>query len=174
MAAWHGRHRFCANCGAPSRAVDGGWKRVCGGCQAEHFPRTDPVVIMLAVHQDRCLVARNPNWPERMFSALAGFVEPGETIEEACARELHEEAGLTATGVRYLCSQPWPYPSSLMVGLIAEVASDVVTPDVTEVQEHHWLTRAEVRAVLAGDHADIRPVSKLAIARTLLDAWVEA
>ena len=173
MFEWRRRHRFCANCGAPTRSADGGWKRMCETCQAEHFPRTDPVVIMLAVHDGRCLVGRNPNWPETMFSALAGFVEPGETLEEACARELKEEAGLTATAVRYVSSQPWPWPSSLMIGLIAEVADDHVTPDLAEVAAHHWLTRDDVRAILADANPEIRAPSKVAIARSLLETWIQ-
>lgn len=169
---WRARRRFCSDCGAPNRTADGGWKRVCTVCGAEHFPRTDPVVIMLATHDGRCLLGRQEKWPRRMFSALAGFVEPGESIEEACVRELKEEAGLTATSVRYHSSQPWPYPSSLMIGLIAQVTGDVVTPDPVEVHEHHWLTKDQVRAVLAGDHPAIRPPSPIAIARGLLEGWV--
>lgn len=169
---WRARHRFCAACGAPTEQADAGWKRRCPVCQAEHFPRTDPVVIMLAVHGGRCLLGRQERWPRRMFSALAGFVEPGESIEEACARELKEEAGLTALSVRYHSSQPWPYPSSLMIGLIAEVSDDKVTPDPVEVHEHHWLTKDEARAMLAGDHPVIRAPSPVAIARSLVEAWV--
>jgi len=170
---WRERHLFCARCGSPSEAAEAGWKRRCASCGAEHFPRTDPVVIMLAVHEGRCLVARQEHWPAKMFSALAGFVEPGESLEEACARELKEEAGLDCTAVRYHSSQPWPYPSSLMIGLIAEVAGDVVTPDPVEVHEHHWLTKDEARAVLAGEHPAIRKTSEIAIAHYLLKAWAE-
>src|SRR5690606_15242613 len=126
------------------------WKRVCPACRAEHFPRTDPVAIMLATHGERCLLGRQAAWPPGMFSALAGFVEPGESIEEACARELMEEAGLTATTVRYHSTQPWPYPSSLMIGLIAEVDSDEAAPDQTELEAVRWFTKAEARALLAG------------------------
>ncbi len=173
LFAWRERHRFCANCGAATESAEAGWKRRCAACNAEHFPRTDPVVIMLATYQDRCLVGRQERWPARMFSALAGFVEPGESIEEACARELKEEAGLTAVSVRYHSSQPWPYPSSLMIGLIAEVTGDQVVPDPVEVHEHHWLTRDEARAVIAGTHPLIRKTSPVAIAHSLLSAWAE-
>lgn len=128
MFEWRGRHSNCANCGQPSQAKDGGWKRQCASCNAEHFPRTDPVVIMLAYHGDRCMLGRQEAWPAGMFSALAGFLEPGESIEEACARELAEEAGLRTLNVRYHSSQPWPYPSSLMIGLIAEVEDDEGAP----------------------------------------------
>jgi NAD+ diphosphatase len=169
---WRSRRGFCSVCGARNAPADGGWKQVCTACAAEHFPRTDPVVIMLAVHDGRCLLGRQERWPRRMFSALAGFVEPGETIEEACARELREEAGLNATSVRYHSSQPWPFPSSLMIGLIAEVDGDAVTPDPVELHDHHWLTKDEARAMLAGDHPDIRAISPVAIARTLVEGWV--
>ncbi|HYD44472.1 MAG TPA: NAD(+) diphosphatase, partial [Phenylobacterium sp.] len=110
MFEWRRKHRHCANCGEPSDVVEGGWKRVCPACHAEHFPRTDPVAIMLAVHGEKALLGRQAAWPKGMFSALAGFIEPGESIEEGCARELYEEAGLRATRVRYHSTQPWPYP----------------------------------------------------------------
>src|SRR5436190_11862044 len=146
---WRARHRFCAACGQESQIADAGWKRLCPACRAEHFPRTDPVVIMLAVHEDRCLMGRQAIWPPKMFSALAGFLEPGETIEEACARELQEEAGLRAVDVRYHSSQPWPFPSTLMIGLIAQVDSGEAAPDQTELEEVRWFTKAQIRAVLA-------------------------
>jgi NAD+ diphosphatase len=169
---WRTRHRFCAACGQPSETADGGWKRVCPACRTEHFPRTDPVVIMLAVHKDRCLMGRQAAWPQGMFSALAGFLEPGETIEEACARELFEEAGLRAVDVRYHSSQPWPFPTTLMIGLIAQVDSDEAAPDQTELEAVRWFTKAQARAVLAGENPDVRAPSPMAIARTLLEAWV--
>src|SRR5580698_5938657 len=150
MFEWRRRHRHCANCGQPSQPKDGGWKRICPSCKAEHFPRTDPVVIMLAWKGDRCLLGRQAAWPKGTYSALAGFLEPGESIEEACARELMEEAGLRATSVAYHSTQPWPYPGSLMIGLIAEVENDDAAPDQTELEEVRWFTRAEARDLIAG------------------------
>ncbi|MFN3512101.1 MAG: NAD(+) diphosphatase [Phenylobacterium sp.] len=173
MFEWRRRHRHCAACGEPTQVVDGGWKRVCPACKAEHFPRTDPVVIMLAVHGDRCMLGRQEAWPKGMFSALAGFLEPGESIEEACARELEEEAGLKTLSVRYHSTQPWPYPSSLMIGLIAEVESDEATPDQTELSEVRWFTRAEARQVLAGGYDGVMAPGPLAIAHQLLKSWAE-
>jgi NAD+ diphosphatase len=167
---WQNRHRFCSACGHRSDPADAGWKRICPSCRAEHFPRTDPVVIMLPVHGDRCLLGRNAAWPPNRFSALAGFLEPGESLEEACARELKEEAGLETLSVAYHSSQPWPYPSSLMVGLIAEVSSEQATPDQTELAEVRWLGRDEARAVLAGGH-EIHTPPPLAIAHQLLRTW---
>ena len=168
---WRARHGFCAACGARSRQTSGGWKRVCDACSTEHFPRVDPVVIMLATHGDRCLMGRQAAWPKGSMSALAGFLEPGESIEEACARELTEEAGLTATRVTYHSSQPWPFPSSLMIGLFAEVEDDQAAPDQTELEEVRWFTRDEIRTVLAGAHPEIRAPNRYAIARSLLEAW---
>jgi NAD+ diphosphatase len=173
MFEWRRRHRHCANCGQPSQAVDGGWKRRCPACEVEHFPRTDPVVIMLPYHGERCMLGRQETWPKGMFSALAGFLEPGESIEEACARELNEEAGLRATKVRYHSTQPWPYPSSLMIGLIAEVEDDEGTPDQTELSEVRWFTRDEARQLIAGQIEGASAPQRMAIAHQLIKAWVE-
>lgn len=171
---WRRRHGFCAACGTETRDSGGGWRRACPACRAEHFPRVDPVVIMLPTHQDRCLLGRQASWPAGRMSALAGFLEPGESIEEACAREVEEEAGLEVTAVRYHSSQPWPFPSQLMIGLICDVSHDRAAPDQTELEAVAWLTREEARAVLAGTHAEVLPPPPIAIARTLLQAWVDA
>jgi len=171
---WRRRHRFCPACGAASAVAEGGWKRVCPACETQHFPRTDPVVIMLPVKGERCLVGRQSVWPKLMFSALAGFLEPGETIEEACARELWEEARLKTLKVTYHSTQPWPYPSSLMIGLIAEVENDDAVADDVELEEVRWLTREEARAMVAGDLADAKAPGALAIAHQLIKAWAEA
>ncbi|WP_380874908.1 NADH pyrophosphatase [Sphingomonas sp. DBB INV C78] len=170
---WHSRHRFCANCGSATVTFRAGWARRCGGCGAEHFPRTDPVVIMLAEYQGRVLIGRQPRFPAGRYSALAGFIEVGESIEEAVARELFEEAGVRATGVRYLASQPWPFPSSLMMACIAPVESDAVTLDDNELEHAMWVDRDQVMAALAGDPAApfIAP-PPYAIAHTLFSRWV--
>lgn len=173
MFEWRRKHSNCANCGELSHAKDGGWKRQCAACNAEHFPRTDPVVIMLAYHGDRCMLGRQEAWPPGMFSALAGFLEPGESIEEACARELGEEAGLRTREVRYHSSQPWPYPSSLMIGLIAEVEDDEGTPDQTELSEVRWYTRDEAKQLLKGQIEGLFAPPPLAIAHQLIKAWAE-
>lgn len=174
---WRRRHGFCAACGTESETACGGWKRICPACGTEHFPRVDPVTIMLPVYRGGaepiCLLGRQTAWPEGRMSALAGFLEPGETIEEACAREIEEEAGLTVTAVRYHSSQPWPFPSQLMIGLIAEVDSDDARPDQTELEAVAWLTRSEAADVLAGRHPAIKAPPPIAIARTLLQAWVD-
>jgi NAD+ diphosphatase len=170
---WARRHRHCSVCGAAVVAADAGWKRACPTCTAEHFPRTDPVVIMLAVHGDQCLLGRQSRFPKGMWSALAGFLEPGETIEDACARELKEEAGLTATSVAYRFSQPWPYPASLMIGLEAEVSDTEATPDQTELEAVRWFSREEARALLAGEVKGAFAPPPLAIAHHLLKAWAE-
>ena len=173
MFEWRRKHRHCAACGQPSEVADAGWKRLCPACKTQHFPRTDPVVIMLAVKGERCLVGRQAAWPKKMYSALAGFLEPGESIEEACARELWEEAKLKTVRVRYHSTQPWPYPSSLMIGLIAEVENDDATPDMIELDEVRWFTREETRAMLRGEVADANAPGALAIAHSLIRAWSE-
>jgi NAD+ diphosphatase len=171
---WRARHRFCSVCGQASETKDGGWKRICPACKSEHFPRTDPVTIMLPVLGERCLLGRQAAWPAGRMSALAGFLEPGEAIEEACARELKEEAGLVATRVTYHSSQPWPYPSSLMIGLIAEVESEDTQPDGNELEAVRWFSRDEIRAMLADGQFDgIAPPPPLAIAHQLLRAWAD-
>ena len=175
LANWHGRHGHCSVCGQPTDVVRGGWSRRCPACGAEHFPRSDPVVIMLAEHDGRVLLGRQPHYPPGRFSALAGFVEPGETIEAAVAREIMEEAGIAVADVRYVASQPWPFPSSLMIGCRARALSDALTVDFTELDEARWFTRDEVAAALAGDAAAaFLPPPRYAIARTLLEDWLAA
>ena len=178
LVDWHARHRFCANCGATTAIFRAGWGRLCPACTAEHFPRTDPVAIMLAEHGEgadaRVLVGRQPMFPPGRYSALAGFIEVGESIEEAVARELHEEAGVTATAIRYIASQPWPFPSQLMIACIARVADDVVTLDMAELEDAKWVGRDDVRAALAEDEAaPFLPPPAYAIANTLFRAWLE-
>jgi NAD+ diphosphatase len=168
---WRRRHRFCSACGNPSRQVDGGWRRVCPVCGTAHFPRVDPCVIMLPVIDGKCLVGRQAAWAEGRYSALAGFVEPGESIEEACAREVKEEAGLTVTAVRYHSSQPWPYPANLMLGLIAEVSDDAAAPDLTELEAVQWLTREQARAMIEGRLDGVTAPPPLAIAYHLIHDW---
>jgi NAD+ diphosphatase len=173
LANWHTRHRHCSVCGQATEVVRGGWSRRCPGCGGEHFPRSDPVVIMLAEHDGRLLLGRQPHYPPARFSALAGFVEPGETIEAAVARELMEEAGIAVRDVRYVASQPWPFPSSLMIGCRAQALGDRLTIDFTELDDARWFTRAEVEAALAGDPgAPFLPPPRWAIARTLLEDWL--
>ncbi|MFQ3596510.1 MAG: NAD(+) diphosphatase, partial [Sphingomonadaceae bacterium] len=167
---WHQRHGFCANCGAPTRMVKAGYGRACDSCGAEHFPRVDPVVIMLAEKDDMVLVGRQPGFPAGFYSALAGFVEPGESLEEAVARELWEEAGLRVTNVRYVASQPWPFPSSLMIGAIATARSHELRLDETEIEAARWADREEVRAALRGA-GPWRAPPPLAIAHALLAQW---
>ena len=172
---WHARHGFCANSGHPTVVVRAGWGRHCAGCGADHFPRVDPVAIMLAEHDGRILVGRQPQYPPGRYSALAGFIEPGESIEDAVARELWEEAGVHVTAVRYLASQPWPFPSSLMIGCIASVADDALTIDRTEIEDAFWVDAREVADALAETPgARFLPPPHYAIARDLLEAWVAA
>jgi NAD+ diphosphatase len=171
---WHGRHRFCANCGTETAMFRAGWGRHCPNCRTEHFPRVDPVVIMIAEHDGRALLGRQPAWPQGRYSALAGFLEPGESIEEAVRREIGEEAGVPTGAVRYVASQPWPFPSSLMIACVADALDDAITVDRTELEDARWFTRDEVLAALADEAGAgfVAPPS-YAIARTLLQAWAQ-
>ena len=169
----HQRHGFCAACGGATKPQKGGWARACDACAAEHFPRVDPVVIMLAVHQGRILLGRQHRFPAGQYSALAGFVEPGECLEDAVARELWEEAGIRVRDVRYVASQPWPFPSSLMVGCIAQCDDPALTLDETEIEHAFWAERSDVVAALESpDTAPFKLPSPIAIAHHLIAAWV--
>jgi NAD+ diphosphatase len=151
---WHDRHRFCARCGAASVVASGGWVRHCPECKAHHFPRVDPVVIMLAVRGERCLLGRGHRRPGARFSCLAGFMEPGETPEEAVRREVFEESGIRVGRVKYLASQPWPFPSSLMMGFLGEALTEEITIDPEELAEVRWFERDEVRAMVERSRSD--------------------
>jgi NAD+ diphosphatase len=174
LANWHRRHGHCSVCGHVTEPNRGGWSRICASCGAEHYPRVDPVVIMLAEHEGRLLLGRQPHYPPGRYSALAGFVEPGESIEAAVARELKEEAGISVRNVRYIASQPWPFPSSLMIGAHAEAIDNSLTVDTNELDDARWFTCQEVKDAIAGDlSAPFQAPPRWAIARTLLEAWVD-
>jgi NAD+ diphosphatase len=170
---WHASHGHCAKCGGRVGVVDAGWKTQCPECGTEHFPRTDPVAIMLAVKDGKCLIGRQAMWPAGFMSCLAGFCEPGETIEQAAARELFEEAGITCdpASAEYIACQPWPFPSSLMVGLILEAENFEITLDKDEIDEARWITRAEAREIISGQHAELLCPPKMAIAHHILKTW---
>lgn len=170
---WHSRHGFCPGCGERTHPKDGGWSRRCGSCAAEHFPRTDPVVIMLVHDAERCLLGRQGSWPRPFFSALAGFVEAGETLEEAVRREVDEETGIRVDTVRYHASQPWPFPASLMLGCMAQATSREIQLDRHELEEADWFTRDEVVAALAGPTARLAVPPAMAIAHHLIRAWAD-
>jgi NAD+ diphosphatase len=171
---WHGRHRFCATCGQPTAVVQGGWRRDCPACRAEHFPRTDPVVIMLAMSGDRCLLGRQSRFAPGMWSCLAGFVEPGESIEQAVRRETQEESGIVCGRVTYFASQPWPFPMSLMIGCHAEALSVDITVDRSELEDARWFSRDEVATMLLRRHRNgLTTPPPVAIAHHIIRAWVE-
>lgn len=175
LSRWHSHHCYCAKCGALTEVVRGGWSRQCPACSAEHFPRVDPVVIMIAEHEDRLLLGRQPQYPPGRYSALAGFVEVGETIEAAVARELLEEAGIEVRDVTYVASQPWPFPSSLMIGCSAKAESGELNIDTAELDDARWFSRGEIAAALAdAPDASFEPPPRAAIARTLLERWLSA
>lgn len=174
LLAWHASHGFCGKCGHATEVRAGGYKRHCPACGTEHFPRTDPVAIMLAVTRERCLLGRGKHFPPGMYSALAGFIEPGETIEAAVRRETLEEAGIRLGRVVYHASQPWPFPYSLMIGCFGEALNEDISPDVTELEDVRWFTRDEVFAAMEKRHADgifIPPGG--AIAHHLIRFWAE-
>ncbi|QBF33491.1 NAD(+) diphosphatase [Thalassococcus sp. S3] len=172
VLGWHQTHRFCARCGAASEMSQGGWQRTCPDCGAHHFPRTDPVVIMLITHGHSVLMGRSPGWPDGMYSLLAGFVEPGETLEAAVRREVLEEAGVPVGAVRYLASQPWPFPSSLMFGCAGEALDREITIDPVEIEDAMWVSRDEMMEAFAGQHPVLKPARKGAIAHFLLQNWL--
>lgn len=172
LYAWHDSHRFCARCGAASGMILHGWQRSCAACGGQHFPRTDPVVIMLIERGNSVLLGRSPGWPEGFFSLLAGFVEPGETIEAAVRRETFEEAGIKVGAVSYLASQPWPFPASLMIGCRGMAQSGEITIDPAEIAEAQWFTREDVMQAFAGEHAFLAPARAGAIAHFLLRNWL--
>jgi NAD+ diphosphatase len=172
LVQWHRSHAFCATCGARSTPAQGGWQRVCPACGAQHFPRTDPVVIMLVTHGNSVLLGRSPGWPEGMFSLLAGFVEPGETIEAAVRREVAEETAVTCGAVSYLASQPWPFPASLMIGARTEASSRDIQVDPEELEAALWVTREELMQAFAGLHPTIRPSRRGSIAHFILRNWL--
>jgi len=168
---WHRSHRFCAACGAESQMSMGGWERHCPACGAKHFPRTDPVVIMLVAQGNRLLLGRSHGWPEGMYSALAGFVEPGETPEAAVAREVLEETGITVHDIRYLGAQPWPFPNSLMLGYLAQARDDQIMLD-DELEDALWISREDLLAVLSGERMHPKPARKGSIAYAMIRHWL--
>lgn len=171
---WRKRHVYCGACGGKSEDTEAGWKRICPDCETEHFPRIDPVAIMLVVKDDKCLLGRQAVWPAGMWSCLAGFVEPGESIEQAAARETLEEAGIRTTGkAEYLFCQPWPFPSSLMIGLIVEAASDEITVDPNELETARWFSRDELAAIMAGEHPEVVRPRPIAVAHHVMQAWLD-
>ncbi|GJD36510.1 NAD(+) diphosphatase [Methylobacterium aerolatum] len=174
MLDWHGRHRFCAQCGTATAAKAGGFRRECPSCSAHHFPRVDPVVIMLVRRGDRCLLGRGPHFRPHMFSCLAGFLEPGETIEGAVRREVFEETRIRVGAVSYRTSQPWPFPSSLMLGCVAEALDEDIVTDPAELEDARWFDRAAVAGMLAGTHPEgIQSPPPMAIAHFLMREFVE-
>ncbi|WP_121064595.1 NAD(+) diphosphatase [Chachezhania antarctica] len=172
VISWHEIHPFCARCGAASDITHGGWQRICPACGGHHFPRTDPVVIMLILDGEDVLLGRAPSWPDGMYSLLAGFVEPGETLEAAVRREVFEESGVEVGEVGYLSSQPWPFPASLMFGCVGHAKSREIKIDEVELSDARWVSRSEMVEVFAGQHPDIRPPRHGAIAQFLLKNWV--
>jgi NAD+ diphosphatase len=175
LVNWHQRHGYCANCGTRTRMTQGGWKRDCPNCKAEHFPRTDPVVIMLVTSGDKVLMGRQKQFPPGMYSCLAGFVEAAETIEDAVRREIFEESGIRCIDVNYYMTQPWPYPSSLMIGCTARATNEDIIVDHSELEDARWFDRTEATLMLRRQHPDgLAGPHPFAIAHHLLGRWVQA
>lgn len=172
LISWHASHGFCAACGVATHPSQAGWQRHCPACHAAHFPRTDPVVIMLIIHDNSLLLGRNANWPEGMFSCLAGFIEPGETIEAAVRREVFEETGIRVGDVQYLASQPWPFPANLMIGCVGEALNTDITLDPNELEAALWVTREVMLDAMSGTHPVIKPARKGSIAQFLIANWL--
>lgn len=173
LTAWHTTHGFCARCGEATDMDMAGWQRTCPSCKAHHFPRTDPVVIMLITHGNSVLMGRSPHWPEGMYSLLAGFMEPGETLEAAVRREVVEEAGVVVGDVGYLASQPWPFPASLMIGCWGQATSTEIAVDPTEIEDALWVSREDMADIVAGRHPDMHAARPGSIARFLIERWLE-
>jgi NAD+ diphosphatase len=174
LLGWHVRHRFCPNCGAATALTQGGWRRDCPSCHAEHFPRTDPVVIMLAIAGERCVLGRSRRFAPSMWSCLAGFTEPGETIEEAVRREVAEEVGIPCGRVSYFASQPWPFPSSIMIGCHAEALSDTIVIDREELEDARWFDREELVLMLNRAHPHgLTTPPPVAIAHHIIRSYIE-
>ncbi len=173
MVNWHQRHGYCANCGTRTAMKEGGWKRDCPACKAEHFPRTDPVVIVLVTSGDKVLLGRQKHFLPGMYSCLAGFVEAAETIEDAVRREIFEESGIRCTDIRYYMTQPWPYPSSLMIGCTARALNEDIVIDRTELEDARWFERAEATLMIRREHPQgLAGPHPFAIAHHLLGRWV--
>jgi len=174
LLGWHGRHGFCANCGAKTRMMEGGYKRHCTACGADHFPRVDPVALVLVIHDGKCLLARGPEWPEGLYSALAGFVEPGETVEQAAIREVYEETGVSIADVRIVVNQPWPWASSLMIGCSAKATTQAISVDGVEIGAARWFTVEDCEAMLVGQAVDgAWAPPNVALAHHLIRMWLE-
>ncbi len=176
ISEWHRTHGFCAKCGSPTEISEAGWKRECPACETEHFPRTDPVAIMLPILGDECLMGRSTGWPAGFWSCLAGFVEPGETIEQGACREVFEEAGVKCDPAKaeYLFCQPWPFPSSLMMGIHMPAESREISIDPNEIEAARWFSKDEVKSMLAGEHPDAYCPPEFAIAHFVIRTWAES
>ncbi len=174
VLGWHARHRFCPNCGAPTRSLEAGWRRDCPSCKVQHFPRTDPVAIMLPISGERCVLGRSPRFAVSMWSCLAGFIEPGETIEDAVRREVLEEVGIVCGRVHYFASQPWPFPMSLMIGCHVEALSDKIVVDRSELEDARWFEREELALMLLRKHPQgLTATLPHAIAHHIIRRYIE-